>query len=120
MLPTNCHTKILFFDASCRLCRHEIGWLAPKLADKLTLVDISQDAFTGHAGVSKSTMLAQIHLWDGQRFLIGLDATLYYWRLAGMRLLPWLLALPGVNAVAQKAYLVWASRRQRCNTTQCQ
>lgn len=109
----------LFFDGSCKLCRHEIDYLAPKLALKLELIDISATDFTGYAGVSKQAMLAQIHLWDGERFIVGLAATLYYWRLAGMHFLPWLLSLPLINFLANKAYQYWAKKRLRCNDTQC-
>lgn len=113
------HIK-LFFDGSCKLCRHEINYLAPKLQHKLQLIDISAADFTGFAGVSKQAMLAQIHLWDGSRFIIGLAATLYYWRLAGMRFLPWLLSLPVIQWLANKAYQLWAKKRQRCSDNQCE
>lgn len=110
----------LFFDGSCKLCRHEINYLAPKLQHKLQLVDISAPDFAGYEGVSKQAMLAQIHLWDGSNFIIGLAATLYYWRLAGMRFLPWLLSLPLINTIANQAYLYWAKKRQRCTDNQCE
>ena len=111
--------KKLFFDGSCRLCRHEINWLGPKLRGKIELVDISKPDFTGFAGVSRSQMMAEMHLWDGERYLTALPATLYYWRTAGLRFLPWLLSLPLVNTLANKAYQFWAARRQRCVNGQC-
>lgn len=113
------HSTKLFFDGSCKLCRHEITYLAPKLAGKLDLVDISAANFSGYQGVNRNAMLQQIHLWDGQRFIIGLSATLYYWRLAGMRFLPWLLDLPVVNSLANRAYLYWAKKRLKCTDNQC-
>ncbi|WP_423186982.1 thiol-disulfide oxidoreductase DCC family protein [Alishewanella sp. d11] len=109
----------LFYDGSCKLCRHEINYLSPKLRHKATLVDISAEGFTGFEGIGKSAMMAQIHLWDGSRFIIGLAATLYYWRLAGMRFLPWLLELPVVNPLANKAYQYWARKRARCTDNHC-
>ncbi|WP_229796876.1 thiol-disulfide oxidoreductase DCC family protein [Alishewanella tabrizica] len=110
----------LFYDGSCKLCRHEINYLAPKLQNKLLLVDISAADFMEYQGVPKQAMLEQIHLWDGSRFIIGLAATLYYWRLAGMRFLPWLLSLPLINTLANKAYLYWARKRLRCTDDHCE
>ena len=110
----------LFFDGSCKLCRHEINWLGPKLQDKMQLVDISQADFEGFKGASKAEMMQQIHVWDGQQFQIGLTATLFYWRLAGLRLLPAILAFPLLRPIANWAYLYWAKKRQRCTDGQCE
>ncbi|MCC5450393.1 DUF393 domain-containing protein [Rheinheimera sp. UJ51] len=110
----------LFFDGSCKLCRHEINWLGPKLKGKMQLVDISQPDFTGFNGASKMQMMQQIHVWDGQQFLIGLTATLFYWRLAGLRLLPAILAFPLFRPIANWAYQYWARKRLNCTDGQCE
>ncbi|EJI85895.1 hypothetical protein AEST_12970 [Alishewanella aestuarii B11] len=126
MSPTKVSTTVdknvdkkLFFDGSCKLCRHEMSWLGPKLSGKIELIDISAPAFTGFAGVTRSAMLAEIHLWDGKRFITALPATLYYWRLAGLRFLPWLLSLPLITSLANRAYYFWAARRKGCSDGQC-
>ncbi|MEE2002381.1 DUF393 domain-containing protein [Alkalimonas sp. MEB108] len=109
----------LFFDGSCALCRREINWLAPKLKPHLELVDISADDFSGFAGVTKSAMMQQLHLWRHDHFLIGIDASLYYWQLAGHTRLVALLRLPPCYWLASKAYAYWASKRSHCTGGDC-
>lgn len=109
----------LFFDGSCSLCRREINWLAAKLQPHLELIDISADDFTGFAGVSKSAMMQQIHLWQEDHFLIGIDATLHYWQLAGHSWSARLLRLPPCYWLAKKAYAYWAARRSNCSNGDC-
>lgn len=109
----------LFFDGSCALCRREINWLGPKLKPHLELVDISKDGFTGFAGVSKTAMMQQIHLWQDDHFLIGIDATLHYWQLAGHNWLVRLLHLPPCYWLAKKAYVYWAAKRSNCSNNDC-
>lgn len=109
----------LFYDGSCALCRREINWLRPKLARQLELVDISADGFTGFAGASKTAMMQQIHLWRDDHFLVGIDATLHYWQLAGHRWLVSLLRLPPCYWLAKKAYAYWATKRSNCANGDC-
>jgi predicted DCC family thiol-disulfide oxidoreductase YuxK len=109
----------LFFDGSCALCRREINWLGPKLKPHLELVDISKDGFTGFAGISKTAMMQQIHLRQDDHFLIGIDATLHYWQLAGHNWLVRLLRLAPCYWLAKKAYAYWASKRSNCSNNDC-
>ncbi|MDX1676724.1 DUF393 domain-containing protein [Arsukibacterium sp.] len=111
--------KKLFYDGSCNLCQHEIGLLAPKLTPHLQLVDISQQGFRGFAGVSKGEMMQQIHLWDNDHFITGIDASLHYWRLAGYRRLVAFLQLAPCYWVASKAYNYWARSRANCAKGDC-
>jgi predicted DCC family thiol-disulfide oxidoreductase YuxK len=106
-------TPRLFYDGGCRLCQREIAHLAQPLAGKMQLVDINDPAFSEWQGVDKLQMMRQIHVWTGERFLVGLDASLYYWRAAGWRVLPWLLSLPGVYQCAKLGYALWANWRFR-------
>jgi len=110
----------LFYDGSCRLCRREINWLASKLSLQLELIDISQPGFSGFAGVSKSTMLQQIHLWHGDHFIIGIDATLHYWHLAGHHCLVAFLRLAPCYWLAKKSYAYWAAKRNTCTNNNCE
>lgn len=103
----------LYFDNSCSLCRTEIRHLAPRLRGKIKLIDISEAGFSGARGVSRDAMLQRIHLWQGDKFLVGFDATLFYWQAAGLRLLVWCFRLPGIAALAHWAYDRWAQRRAR-------
>lgn len=109
----------LFYDGSCRLCQREINWLAAKLTPHLELVDISAEGFNGFAGVAKQAMMQQIHLWQHDHFLIGIDATLHYWQLAGHSWLVAFLRLPPCYWLAKKAYAYWAAKRAHCINGDC-
>lgn len=109
----------LFYDGRCRLCQREINWLAPRLVHQLELVDISQPGFSEFAGVSKNEMMQQIHLWQHDHFITGIDATLYYWQLAGHRWLVAFLRLPPCYWLANKAYAYWSAKRTTCANNNC-
>ncbi|GGD49010.1 hypothetical protein GCM10011357_01280 [Lacimicrobium alkaliphilum] len=96
-----------------------MAWLAPRLTGKLQMVDISDSDFCSYAGVNKAQMMAVLHLWDGQQFVKGLDASLYYWRLAGFHRLVTFLRLKPCYWLACKAYGYWAKKRQRCTDGVC-
>ena len=106
----------LFYDGSCRLCQREINWLAAKLTPHLELVDISAEGFNGFAGVTKQAMMQQIHLWQDDHFIIGIDATLHYWQIAGYSKLVSLIKLPPCYWIAKKTYAYWAAKRRNCTT----
>ncbi|MEX0430408.1 thiol-disulfide oxidoreductase DCC family protein [Spiribacter insolitus] len=108
-------TKRLYYDGSCGMCRREIEHLRGRLEPELELVDISAPAFEPPAGYTFAAMMERIHLHDGERMQVGLPASLVYWRMAGggFRLLAGLLSLPGVFALANRAYNRWAAWRLR-------
>lgn len=106
-------TPRLFYDGGCRLCQREIEHLAQPLAGKMLLVDINQPTFSEWQGVDKLQMMRLIHVWTGEHFLVGLDASLYYWKAAGWRVLPAVLSLPGIYSCAKLGYSLWASWRFR-------
>jgi predicted DCC family thiol-disulfide oxidoreductase YuxK len=106
-------TPRLFYDGGCRLCQREIAHLSQPLSEKMLLVDINDPAFSEWQGVDKLEMMRQIHVWTGEGFLVGLDASLYYWRAAGWRVLPGVLSLPGIHACAKLGYSLWANWRFR-------
>lgn len=112
--------KKLFFDGSCKLCLREISWLAAKLSPHLQLVDISNASFTGYAGVAKASMMHQIHLWNEDHFLIGIDATLHYWQLAGHNWLVNFLRFTPCYWLASVGYKFWAIKRIQCSDGQCE
>lgn len=111
--------KKLFYDGSCKLCQREISALAPKLTPHLQLVDISAAGFNGFAGVSKGAMMQQIHLWDQDHFIIGIDASLHYWHLAGYRKLVAFLRFAPCYWLAGKTYRLWARSRANCSDDNC-
>lgn len=111
--------KTLYYDASCGLCHREIEHLRLRLEKAgITLTNITAPDFIPPEGYRLETMLARIHFYDGTVMLIGLDATIAYWRLSGSALgrIARLLALPGLFHVAKVAYELWANWRIRKQT----
>ncbi|MDP4535830.1 DUF393 domain-containing protein [Alkalimonas collagenimarina] len=108
---------ILFYDGSCGLCRKEISLLRQRLDGKIQLQDISDESFSSYQGVNATEMMSTLHLWDGNQFITGLDASLYYWSLAEMKALVRFLRLPGIYQAATLGYRLWA--RFRAKPTQC-
>lgn len=104
-------TPRLFYDGSCSLCRKEIDHLQKRLSRHFILVDISDAGFTGWQGVDKQSMMQKIHLWTGAEFLVGLDASIYYWEKVGWKLPARLLRLPLIHSLAVGAYNLWAQWR---------
>ncbi|QBL09752.1 DUF393 domain-containing protein [Rheinheimera sp. D18] len=112
--------KKLFFDGSCKLCLREISWLAAKLSPHLQLVDISDASFIGFAGVTKAQMMQQIHLWNHDHFVTGVDATLFYWHVAGYTRLVRFLRFTPCYWLASVGYKFGAIKRIQCSDGQCE
>ncbi len=113
-------TATLYYDGSCGMCRREIEHLRHRLERGAELVDISTPDFSPPSGHSLDQMMERIHYFDGQQMLIGLPASLAYWRLAGggFRMLAALLGLPGLFQIADWGYNRWAAwriKRIRCS-----
>ena len=121
-MPVSIHQEhpksILFYDGSCGLCRKEILLLEQRLNGKIQLQDISESQFHSFKGIDASDMMLTLHLWDGERFITGLDASLYYWSLAGLNTLVFFLRLPGCYQSAKLGYALW--RRFRPKQKHCQ
>lgn len=106
-------TPHLFYDGSCNLCRREIDHLHKRLSRHFILVDISHPDFVSWQGIDKVSMMEKIHVWTGAEFLVGLDASLYYWEKVGWKLPAKFLRLPLIHSVAVAAYNLWAAWRFR-------
>lgn len=104
---------ILFYDGRCSLCAREMKLLAPRLAGKIFLKNLHDVDFKEFAGVGKTSMMQQLHLWDGQQFITGFDASLYYWQLAGFHRTTRLLRLPVIYATSNGCYRWWARWREK-------
>ncbi|WP_151703077.1 thiol-disulfide oxidoreductase DCC family protein [Nitrincola alkalilacustris] len=103
----------LFYDGSCSLCRREIDHLRNRLVAHFTLVDISDSGFESWQGVGRLAMMKKIHVWTGVHFLVGLEASLYYWEKVGWTIPVSIIRLPGVHRLAGWAYDGWANWRFR-------
>ena len=104
---------VLYYDASCGLCRREIEHLRTRLEPHVRLVDISQPDFVPPAGYTVPAMMERIHFYDGQAMQIGFAATLAYWRCAGMTWITRLLRLPVIFHCGDWCYNRWAAWRIR-------
>ncbi|MDD4963642.1 MAG: DUF393 domain-containing protein [Gallionella sp.] len=80
----------VYFDASCGLCRHEMGAIQQHdVAQRLTLVDCSAADFDDTPfraeGVTRAAMMASLHLRDAAgAWITGVDAFAVLHRTVGM------------------------------------
>ena len=109
----------LYYDASCGFCKKEIEHLRPRLEPQVQLIDISAPTFQTPDDYTLEDLLTRIHFFDGQRMQVGFNATLGYWRVAGMKKTVALLGLPGVRHMGNLTYNIWAKWRRR-NSSTCQ
>ena len=108
----------LYYDASCGLCQREIEHLRPRLEPLVELVDISASGFEPPQGYTLEDLLTRIHYFDGHSMQIGFNATLAYWRIAGMHKTAALLGLPGISHMGNLVYNLWAQWRRK-NSSSC-
>lgn len=113
------HNARLYYDASCGFCRREIEHLRPRLEPEVQLVDISAQYFQLPQGYSLENLLTRIHFFDGQTMHIGFNASLAYWRVAGMKKTVALLSLPGIRHMGHLIYNLWAKWRRR-HSSRCE
>lgn len=109
----------LYYDASCGFCKKEIEHLRSRLEPEVSLVDISAQDFELPQGYTLEDLLTRIHFFDGQKMQIGFDATLAYWRIAGLKKTVAWLSLPGISHLGNVTYNLWAKWRRR-NSSSCQ
>lgn len=110
---------VVYYDASCPLCRAEIGALAE--ADSggaLHLVDCSapsfDDAAAREAGVAREAMMAALHARDADgRWHVGVDAFVALYRAVGIESVARLWGHPWLKPIWVRAYPWIARHRQR-------
>lgn len=106
----------VFYDGACPVCAFEIEALRRRDAcGRLQVVDISAPGFdaTGH-GFRQSALEASIHVVasDGE-VIRGATALRRIYRAVGLGWLVAPTAWPGVQALSDRAYRVFAKRRHR-------
>ena len=124
----------LYFDGACPLCAQEIKLLRAKASPaRLLFVDISEDGFDASAvGFSLEAMQSSLHArFSDGGWVMGLDATLWSWRAAGLGFwatpLTWratrpLLALGYRLFCRLRPHLAWLPHpdgRRRCVDDRC-
>jgi predicted DCC family thiol-disulfide oxidoreductase YuxK len=97
----------VLFDGSCPLCAAEIAtYKRADSNDSLTLVDVSDQSFTGQGSISRSDAMARFHvrLPDG-RHASGAQGFVEVWRvLPSWRWLAAIDRIPGGVAVLEMVY----------------
>lgn len=106
----------LFFDSACPLCRSEMSRLRRwDRAGRLAFVDMSASGFDpAPLGVTLAAMNAELHgLRADGAMLVGTDAILEAYTLAGRRWLVWPLRVRVLRPMLASAYRSLARNRYR-------
>ena len=101
---------ILYYDGRCPLCQREMSHLAKLKSDQLLLQDIHALPLSAE-GPDKETLLQNLHLKRGSKWVIGLDANVAAWQYTRIGILWRWLSWPLVRPLASWCYRKWASRR---------
>ena len=101
---------VLYYDGACPLCAREMKHLANLKRDSLDLVDIHQTNIT-HDMPSKEDLLLNLHLKQGNDWVIGADANVAAWQHTRVGMLWIWLRWPVVKQIVDPIYSVWAKRR---------
>lgn len=112
------HSAQLYYDASCGLCNKEIEHLRARLEPEVQLIDISAADFQPPVGYTLEALLTRIHFFDGHSMQIGFNATVAYWRAAGLKKTAAILSLPGIRHIGNVVYNIWAQWRRK-NSSSC-
>lgn len=104
----------IYFDASCAICSAEMGDLkARDAAGRLQLVDCSAAGFDA-GPASREALMAAIHVADAEgRVFVGVPAIRLCRTAVGLSSGGFLLDLPLVAPLADRAYALLARNRYR-------
>ncbi|KQX34567.1 thiol-disulfide oxidoreductase DCC family protein [Variovorax sp. Root434] len=104
----------IYFDASCAICSAEMGSLkARDAAARLQLVDCSPAAFSS-GPAPRNALMASIHVSDAEgRVFVGVPAIRICRTAVGLSSGSFLLDLPLVAPLADRAYALLARNRYR-------
>ena len=103
-------TDTLYFDARCPLCRREVGMLQRAAGPDLAFQDIH--TAEGDSLPGREALLQSLHLQRGSGEMVtGLAANVAVWQHTRFGMFWRLLLVPGIRAVAERAYDYWARRR---------
>lgn len=123
-------TLEFFFDGACPLCSREVKWLQRlDRRGRIAFIDISAPGFDPTPlGVTQDDLLARIHgrLPDG-RLIEGVEVFRRAYSAVGLGPFVGLSRLPGVSALLERAYAVFARNRLRltgrseeCGSARCE
>ena len=101
---------VLYFDGSCPLCQREMTHLAKMKSEKLILQDVHELEIDSDAP-SKETLLKSLHLRQGDRWVVGIDANIAAWQYTRIGVLWQWLRWPLIKPIASWCYNMWARKR---------
>ena len=104
--------ETLYYDGACPLCTREMKHLAKLKQESLTLVDIHTIEITDDMP-SKEDLLLNLHLKQGDSWVVGADANVAAWQHTRIGVLWSWLRWPGVRQLIDPLYAFWAKRRYK-------
>lgn len=127
---TNDGPLTLFYDGLCPLCSREIDHYRRAAASDpaVRFVDIASPGFdAGAHGLDPLRVHREMHVKEGDRVHVGVDAFLAIWRrVPGHRWLLNLSRIPGVSDLMHVGYFLFATvrpylprRKADCDTGAC-
>lgn len=100
----------LFYDAQCPLCRREVALLQQLARPTLAFQDIHTTCSDSLS--DREALLRSLHLQRANGVMVtGLAANVAVWQHTRFGILWRILMLPGISALAERAYEYWAGRR---------
>lgn len=113
-IATDAYPLTVYYDATCPLCVAEMGAMkARDAAGRLNLVDCSPAGFSGGPAPREALMTAMHAVDAAGRVLDGVAAIRACRNAVGLPAGGFLLDLPVVGALADRAYAVLARNRYR-------
>jgi len=102
--------ETLYYDGACPLCAREMKHLSKLKHESLDLVDIHSIEFT-QGMPSKATLLLNLHLKRGDKWITGADANVAAWQHTSVGFLWRWLRWPVIRLIVDPIYAFWAKRR---------
>jgi predicted DCC family thiol-disulfide oxidoreductase YuxK len=119
-------TVEIFFDGECPLCMREVKMLQRMdRQQRVRFTDIAAKTFTPPAGLDMAALMARIHgrLPDGS-ILEGVEVFRRVYEAVGLGWLSRASRLPGISALTEAAYALFAKNRLRltgrCDHNSCE
>ena len=98
----------VYYNEKCSICRIEINHYKKKISN-IEWVDINSQDFINETFKNKNQILRRLHIKNGNRILIGIDAFIFIWsNIPQYRNLSKLLNLPIVYQLAFIGYEILA------------
>lgn len=117
--PAQTDTLKLLYDSECPLCMREINMLRRRNADfgeRLSFVDVASDEYDAqdNMGLTYETAMGEMHaITSDGKVVTGVPVFQMAYERVGLGWVYAIVNVPGVGAVADYVYAVWARNRLR-------